>query len=77
MRVFERYPKESGRDYAFRILRENIISLDLAPGSMLSEKELAAEMGLSRTPVREALIELTRGGVVEVFSPAGKCCSLD
>lgn len=31
MRVFERYPKESGRDYAFRILRENIISLDLAP----------------------------------------------
>lgn len=28
-------------------------------------------MGLSRTPVREALIELTRGGVVEVF-PSGE-----
>ena len=76
MHVFERYPKESGRDYAFRILRENIISLDLAPGSMLSEKELAAEMGLSRTPVREALIELTRGGVVEVFPQRGSAVAL-
>lgn len=76
MRVTERDPKETGRDYAFRMLRENIISLELAPGSMLSEKELADELGLSRTPVREALIELTKGGAVEVFPQRGSKVAL-
>ena len=66
MRFSDRLPRESGRDYALRILKENIISLDLAPGSLVSESELAAELGLSRTPVREALIELSKVRIVEI-----------
>ena len=67
MRILERLPRETGRDYALRTLKENIVHLDLAPGSQISENELAAALGLSRTPVREALIELSKVGIVTVF----------
>ncbi|MBE7007769.1 MAG: GntR family transcriptional regulator [Ruminococcaceae bacterium] len=66
MHILERLPRETGRDYALRTIKENIIHLDLAPGSQISENELAAEMGLSRTPVREALIELSKVKIVEI-----------
>ena len=65
MKLSERMPRESGRDYALRNIKENIVNLELAPGSQISENELAAEMGLSRTPVREALIELSKVGILE------------
>ena len=66
MHLLERLPQETDRAYALRNMKENIISLDLAPGSPISENELAAQMGLSRTPVREALIELSRVGIVRI-----------
>ncbi len=67
----ERFPQETGRSYAYRIIRENIISTELAPGSLVSEKELAGQLNLSRTPVREALIDLAQVGIVEVFPQRG------
>ncbi len=66
MKLLERLPRESGGEYALRTIKENIISLDLAPGSQISENELATEMGLSRTPVREALIELSKVKIVDI-----------
>ena len=66
MRLLERLPRETGRDYALRTLKENIIRLELEPGSLISENELSAELGLSRTPVREALIELAKVKIVEI-----------
>ena len=66
MKLLERLPRETGRDYALRNIKENIVNLELAPGSQISENELAAEMGLSRTPVREALIELSRVWIIEI-----------
>ena len=66
MRLLQRLPRETGRDYALRVIKDNIIRLELAPGSLISENELATELGLSRTPVREALIELARAKVVEI-----------
>ena len=50
MRLLKRLPRETARDYAFRIIKDNIIRLELEPGSLISENELAAELGLSRTP---------------------------
>ena len=67
----QRLPRESAREYALRLLKKNIISLDLAPGSMLSENEISMQLGLSRTPVREALIELGKVSIVEVFPQKG------
>ena len=66
MQISEPYPRESGRDYALRIIKENIISLELAPESPISENELAAELGLSRTPVREALLELDKVRIIKI-----------
>lgn len=67
MHHLERTARENGRDYALRTLKENIVSLQLEPGSQISENELATEMGLSRTPVREALIELSKVRIIEIY----------
>lgn len=75
MNIAPRLPRESARDYALRVLRENIITLRLEPGSMVSENELAVQLGLSRTPVREALIEMSKTGIVEVFPQRGSMIS--
>ena len=66
MRLTPRSPRETGREYALRTIKDNIIRLELAPGSFISENELAAEMGLSRTPVREALIDLAKVKIIEI-----------
>ncbi len=71
-----RQTRETGRDYALRTLKHNIISLDLAPGSMVSESELAEQMGLSRTPVREALLDLSKVRIVEIYPQRGSRISL-
>lgn len=76
MLIPERAARETGRDYALRTIRENIVSLELAPGVMLSENELAAMLGLSRTPVREALIELSKVKIVEIYPQRGSAVAL-
>ena len=57
------------------MLKENIVMLELEPGSRISENELASELGLSRTPVREALIELSKGQIVEIYPQKGSFVS--
>lgn len=76
MHLTKRLPRETGRDYALRTLKDNIIRLELEPGSMVSENELAAEMGLSRTPIREALIELSKVKIVEIYPQKGSVVAL-
>lgn len=48
-------------------LREAIMALDLAPGTVLARQELAEQFGVSQTPVREALMRLNEEGLVDVF----------
>ncbi|MDR1586363.1 MAG: GntR family transcriptional regulator [Treponema sp.] len=48
-------------------LRKNIINLNLAPGTGISEKEVAVRYKVSRTPVREAFIYLANEGLVQVI----------
>jgi DNA-binding GntR family transcriptional regulator len=52
-------------------LRKSILSMQITPGAALVEKDLTARFGLSRTPVREALIKLKEEGLVEIFPQAG------
>jgi DNA-binding GntR family transcriptional regulator len=54
------------RDAAYDELRRRILALDLAPGAQLVPEDLAADLGVSRTPVREALSLLARDHLVEV-----------
>jgi len=76
MQITPRGPRETGRDYALRVLKENILCLELEPGSMVSENELALQLGLSRTPVREALMSLSKVRLVEVYPQRGSAVSL-
>jgi GntR family transcriptional regulator, rspAB operon transcriptional repressor len=50
----------------FSTLRHAIVTLQLQPGHSFSEQEVAEQLGVSRTPVREALIKLAEAGLVEV-----------
>jgi DNA-binding GntR family transcriptional regulator len=53
-----------GAGRALPLLREAIVAGELLPGARLSEAELARRLGISRTPVREALTVLEREGLV-------------
>ena len=52
-------------------IRELIVTLELAPGSPVSERELMERLGLGRTPVREALRTLAQEKLVEVYPRRG------
>jgi DNA-binding GntR family transcriptional regulator len=55
----------------FRILRENILSGKYAPDEELKEKTIGEELGVSRTPVREALRQLELEGLVTIIPNKG------
>ena len=74
--ITEQLGRENGRDYALRILKDNIIRLELEPGSSISDREVAAQLSLSRTPVREALLELAKSKVVDIYPQKGSVVSL-
>ena len=76
MEVYSKRRGETARDYALRVLKGNIISLDLMPGTAISENELATELGISRTPVREAVIELAKAYLIEIYPQRGSFVSL-
>ncbi|MDO5300456.1 MAG: GntR family transcriptional regulator [Clostridia bacterium] len=76
MKIEERRYAETARDFARRTLKANIVSMELKPGAMVSENELAAQMGLSRTPVREALMDLSQFHVVDVLPQRGSRITL-
>jgi DNA-binding GntR family transcriptional regulator len=56
---------------AFLELRERILTGEIKPGTVLSEARLAEELGMSRTPVREALARLARDGFAQRFPGRG------
>jgi GntR family transcriptional regulator, rspAB operon transcriptional repressor len=56
-------------------LYADILSLRLPPGAALQEKRIAEEFGVSRTPVREALLRLAEGGLVDIYPQSGTVVS--
>ncbi len=71
----EKNPKESFGDYVFHVLKESIIRWKLKPGTRLSENEVSEYLNVSRTPVREAFIKLSREGVLEIVPQKGSYVS--
>jgi DNA-binding GntR family transcriptional regulator len=58
---------ETLTERAYNRLEEMIVTLALAPGAVLAEQALSAELGIGRTPIREALQRLAREGLVLVL----------
>lgn len=63
--------RRTNRHVVYETLRHKVLTLELRPGAALSENDLAAALGVSRTPVRESLILLAREGLVQVFPQVG------
>lgn len=61
----------SAREVAYQKLRSRIITMELRPGDPLNDRLLAEEMGISRTPVREALIMLNIAHMVTIKPQSG------
>ncbi len=62
---------ESLTDQAYNQLEEMIVTLQLEPGAVLSEGTLSTQLGLGRTPIREALQRLAREGLVVILPRKG------
>jgi len=61
----------SSSEHAYLRLRDSIVSLELEPGTNLDEASAVARLGLSRTPVREAIVRLAAEGLVQLLPNRG------
>ncbi len=59
----------------FDRLYADILALRMPPGMLLQEKRIAEEFNVSRTPVREALLRLSEGGLVDIYPQSGTVVS--
>ena len=64
-------PSPSLKDQAFQSIREAILNGRLKPGILYKEQGIANELGISKTPVREALLDLASRGFVAFFPRKG------
>ena len=71
-------PRRSGRPRAataaskiYSDLRAELVTLQRRPGEAVSEAEIALSYGVSRTPVREAILKLSDEGLLEIFPQSG------
>ena len=72
MKIDTRGYGETARAYAYRVIRENVISRDLEPASPFNDMEVSGRIGISRTPVREAVMQPSEESrIIEVFPQKG------
>src|SRR4051812_5924950 len=62
---------ETLTERAYRLIEEQIVTLRLRPGDVLSEQMLSASFDIGRTPIREALQRLAREGLVTILPRKG------
>ena len=74
--ISPRLEGENNREYAYRVLRQNIITLQFAPGQTLSEAELSEKLEMSRPPVHEAVMMLKNEWLVDVQAQRGSSVSM-
>ena len=63
--------KSSLNEIAYNETRKRIITMQLKPGGRIDENELARELRMGRTPVREALFRLSSENLVEILPQRG------
>jgi len=67
----------SAREKTYEFLKKKVLSGQFRPGERLTEEHLATELGVSRTPVREALHKLELEGLVRPLETRGFCVPRD
>lgn len=72
MEVWNQVGKPSAlKDWAYDTIKESILNLRIAPGTQLHIEDLADQLGISRTPIREALLRLESDGLVRAVPRVG------
>ena len=64
-------PRATSASAVAAVLRDEIVGMRLMPGTPLQDRVLSERFGLSRTPVREALLRLANEGLVDIFPQSG------
>lgn len=67
LRLLPRHADETHGAYAHRVLRLNIMMLNLAPGTPINEQEIAEVLEMSRTPVHETMLRLRDEQLVDIY----------
>lgn len=71
MEVFEQLPGENAKHYAKRALLYNLVNLEMKPGDKITESDLCELYGISRTPIREAILELHQQNMIDIYPKQG------
>jgi DNA-binding GntR family transcriptional regulator len=72
MSSIERSYRETAKDYAYRIIRDSIVNFGKKPGETISDMEISQQLGISRTPVREAIMKLKgESDIIDIFPQRG------
>jgi DNA-binding GntR family transcriptional regulator len=69
-KITGRQGRETAASRAYQAIRELILRCGLTPGTLINERALMGEIGMGRTPIREALLRLSSEGLV-IFSGQG------
>ena len=69
--ILERQKQESAKDYVLRVLIHNIVNTELVPGERLIDQEICGQLGVSRTPFREAELELAQKKLIDIRPKIG------
>ncbi len=68
-------PAERLSERAYRLIKEKIVTLALPPAQVIDEQSLMRDLGLGRTPIREALLMLAKEGLVVILPRRGTIVS--
>jgi DNA-binding GntR family transcriptional regulator len=69
--VFKPIRQENLTDHVYRAIKQRILTQEIEIGTRLRDEELATQLEISRTPVREALMRLHRDGLVDIIPRSG------
>lgn len=65
LKIYKHIMGKTSLSYAYRMLKENILRLDLKPGETIKDIDLQLKLEMSRTPIREAILLLKHDGLLE------------
>lgn len=74
--ITEKQKNETARQYAVRTILYNIVNLNLKPSEKIIESDLCEQLGISRTPIREALLELNKRQMIDIHPKRGTYVSM-
>lgn len=67
---------ENTKNFVYRVLKNNIMVLNIKPGTSVSESDIGETLGVSRTPIRESIVKLSEERLVDVYPQKGSFVSI-